>query len=450
MSLRLRVALGVALIVAVTIAGAGFAAQLSVENELDDEVDDFLEQRVDLIEGLSSQPTGRFRGPDPNFSPLQVRGVFADFDSITQLLGPDGQIIVFEGNVQLPVGAADLDIAREGVGRLLRDVDVDDETYRMITAGQRGGGALQIARDLSENDSVLAGVRSRLVWAGLIGTIAAAVIGWLFARRAIRPVERVTAATEEVARTQDLMTPLPVEGTDEIARLSASFNTMIEALATSREQQRRLVMDASHELRTPLATLRTSIEVLERGDEITPELRERLMTNASAELVELSLLVGELVELATDTSTGDVVRTEVALGQVVGDAVERGRQRHHRIIELEQRGEDSTIAAVPLIERAVNNLIDNAAKFSPAGEPIEVVVDATTVTVRDHGPGIDDDDLGLVFDRFYRATTARTMTGSGLGLSIVEQIVADHDGFVFARNAPGGGAEVGFTLPPSD
>jgi two-component system sensor histidine kinase MprB len=271
------------------------------------------------------------------------------------------------------------------------------------------------------------------------------LIGWVAAGRAIRPVRRVTAAAEDVARTQDLSEPLPVEGTDEVARLATSFNTMMAALRRSKDQQKRLVMDASHELRTPLTSLRTSIEVLERGIP-DHDVRTRLLANASSELRELTTLVAELVDLATDHSPETAPRSEVDLVVAAERAADRGRQRHGRIIEIVADGSNVVDAAGDGVDRALNNLVDNAAKFSPPDTPIEIRVRGTSVEVRDRGPGIAEADIAHVFDRFYRAETARTLTGSGLGLAIVAQVAADHDGETIARNDPHGGAVVGFSL----
>ncbi len=446
MSLRTKWALGLAGIVAVVILVAGVAANTFIANELRGETDAFLTDRSEAVRLLVTDRGGRVALGPRTGPPIRLPGGdFTQFDAVTQAVGPQGRIIFTEGGVELPVDDLDLAVATGAIERALRTVVVDGAEYRVLTTPLVDNLALQLGRDVTENQQVLSGVRRRLLLSGLLGAAGAALIGWVVAGRAIRPVRRVTAAAEDVARTQDLSEPLPVEGTDEVARLATSFNTMMAALRRSKDQQQQLVMDASHELRTPLTSLRTSIEVLERGIP-DGDVRDRLLANASSELRELTMLVAELVDLATDQSPATVPRTEVDLVVAAGRAADRGRQRHGRIIEVAAEGSGLVTAAAEGVDRALNNLVDNAAKFSPDATPIEIHVRDATVEVRDHGPGIDDADLAHVFDRFYRAETARTLTGSGLGLAIVAQVAADHGGEAFARNHPDGGAVVGFSL----
>lgn len=446
MSLRTKWALGLGGIVAVVILVAGVAANTFIANELRGETDAFLTERSDAVGRLVTDRGGRRALGPRTGPPLRLPGGdFTQFDAVTQAVGSQGRVIFTEGGVELPVGDVDLAVAAGTIERSLRTVVVGEADYRVLTTPLVDNVALQLGRDVTENEQVLSGVRRRLLLSGLLGAAGAALIGWVAAGRAIRPVRRVTAAAEDVARTQDLSEPLPVEGTDEVARLATSFNTMMAALRRSKDQQKRLVMDASHELRTPLTSLRTSIEVLERGIP-DDEVRTRLLANASSELRELTALVAELVDLATDQSPETAPRSEVDLVVAAERAAHFGRQRHGRIIDVVADGPDVVDAVADGVDRALNNLVDNAAKFSPADTPIEIRVHGTTVEVRDHGPGIDEADMAHVFDRFYRAETARTLTGSGLGLAIVAQVAADHDGETSARNEPDGGAVVGFSL----
>lgn len=449
MSLRTKWTIGLAGLVASLVLLSGFAANAFIREELRGETDVFLNERVDLIEGLFRNNGGRGGLPGrPRRTPRTLGGEFTQFDSVTQVIDRDGEILINEGRVDLPVSDGDLEIARSDRRRAIRDVEVDGVEYRMITAPLSDRAAVQIARDTTETAAVLTGVRRRLWFAGLGGAALAGLVGWFGAGRAIRPVRRVTAAAEGVARTQDLSEPLPVDGNDEVARLSASFNTMMGALRHSRDQQHQLVMDASHELRTPLTSLRTSIEVLERGIP-DGDTRNRLLANASSELRELTALVSELVELATDQSPTATARVQVGLAAAAEQAADRGRQRHGRPITVQADSAATVLAAPEAIDRALNNLIDNAAKFSADGTPIEVSVNGLSIEVRDHGEGMAADDVDFVFDRFYRADTSRTLPGSGLGLAIVRQIATDHDGDAWARNHPSGGAVVGFSLGES-
>ncbi len=278
-----------------------------------------------------------------------------------------------------------------------------------------------------------------------MGITAAALLGWLFARRLVRPIERLTDTAERIARTQDLEAPMPEIGSGEVGSLATSFSTMVDALAVSKRQQQQLVTDASHELRTPLTSLRTNAELLDRPDALNAEQQQRAVHGIRLEVNELSDLVSELVELATDRAD-DEAPEPVALQPLAEDVAEHARRRTGREITVVTEGEPATVLVRPhMAERALANLVDNAAKYSPG--TITVVIAGNRVEVRDDGPGIAAQDQPHVFDRFYRSAEARTEPGSGLGLAIVRQIVERHDGRVWATNREGGGAAVGFELP---
>ncbi|MEA3511915.1 MAG: HAMP domain-containing sensor histidine kinase, partial [Actinomycetota bacterium] len=232
---------------------------------------------------------------------------------------------------------------------------------------------------------------------------------------------------------------------DEVGRLARNFNAMLAALEESRAQQQRLVRDAGHELRTPLTALRTNIELLGRTRNLSDEQRLELITAAEAEVKDLSVLVGEVVDVASDRYIEGPIE-ELFLDDIVGHSVERAARRTTVDIDVDSVRSPVSGRSVALA-RAVDNLLDNALKWGSDGERIEVVVADGRVSVRDHGPGIEETDRDHVFDRFYRSPSARSMPGSGLGLSIVKQIVEAHGGTVFAQPADGGGAIVGFEIP---
>jgi two-component system sensor histidine kinase MprB len=259
-------------------------------------------------------------------------------------------------------------------------------------------------------------------------------------------VRRLTEATEYVTETRDLSGRIEVDGGDELARLAASFNTMLAALEDSLRAQRQFVADASHELRTPLTSLRTNIEVLARSESMPAAEREKLLADVVEQLSEMSTLVAELVHLAR----GDVPAGEpetLRLDELVLESVERAR-RNSPNVRFATELYESTVEAVPsALERAVGNLLDNAAKWSPPGGTVEVAVTDHEVQVRDHGPGIDEADVPFVFDRFYRAPAARGMPGSGLGLAIVHQVAEAHGGEVLVERPPDGGTRMRLKLP---
>ena len=316
----------------------------------------------------------------------------------------------------------------------------------MITASVKGGGAVQIARLVSESGDVLDVLRNRLVLIALGGIAFAALAAWLVMRRATQPIERLTETAEHIAATQDLTTPIPVHGSDEVGRLAASFNTMLIALDTSREQQQRLVVDASHELRTPLTAVRTNIDFLAHATTLGPEERAQLIGETRLELDELTNLVSEMVELATDVRSQEPVEP-VDLGDVANDVAARFRRRTGHEIEVETSDAGTVQGRRSMLDRAVSNLLDNALKFSPPDQPVTVTVHGGRVEVADCGPGVAAEDRDRVFDRFYRSTNARTLPGSGLGLSIVAQIAALHGGQVALDARDGGGTIARLELP---
>jgi two-component system sensor histidine kinase MprB len=317
---------------------------------------------------------------------------------------------------------------------------------RILTAPLVDGVAVQAVRSLEEADATLGrlGLLLSLVAAG--GVVVATAAGVVVTRTALRPVRRLSETTEDVTRTGDLTRRVEAGGRDELGRLAASFNTMLEALERSLGAQRQLVADASHELRTPLTSLRTNVEVLAHSNGLAEEERRRLLQDVVVQLEEMSVLVADVVELARGNEVA-VELEPVRLDLLVAEAVERAR-RHAPGIRFGTELEETLVAAVPSdLERAIGNLLDNAAKWSPPNGMVEVSVRTGEVAVRDHGPGIAERDLPYIFDRFYRAPSARGMPGSGLGLAIVRRVAEAHRGEVSAEPADGGGSRFRLRLP---
>ncbi len=446
MSLRTRLTLTVAAIVAVAVIGGAYAAQYSAKHALQDETDKFLRERAaGFVRQRPSDLGGDFGGA-PTDEDDHSRINF-EFDAVQQTIDRNGTVTnKLPNQPALPIDAQDRAIASRQSPSRYRDVDLGGSEYRMITASVKDGGAVQIARRVSETDDVIAVLRSRLVLI-VFGCIAlAALVAWLVMRRATRPIERLTETAEHIAATQDLTTPIPVKGDDEVGRLAASFNTMLIALDTSREQQQRLVVDASHELRTPLTAVRTNIDFLGHATTLDADQRAQLISETRLELDELSNLVSEMVELATDVKSEEPVE-RVHLGELASDVAARFRRRTGKEIVVDVDGAGEVDGRRAMLDRAVSNLVDNALKFSPDGEPVLVTVRGGVLEVADRGPGVAAEDRDRVFDRFYRATTARTLPGSGLGLSIVAQIAVLHGASVTLDERPDGGTVARLTLP---
>jgi two-component system sensor histidine kinase MprB len=309
------------------------------------------------------------------------------------------------------------------------------------------GEAMQIARPLTEADGTLARLRWMLGAVMLGGVALAGGLGLAVSRAATRPLARLTGAAEQVTATGDLHHRIPAGADDEPGRLAAAFNAMLAALETSRDAQRQLVADASHELRTPLTAIRANIELLEHAPDLPLTERAAMLESARGQLEDLTVLVGDLVDLARPGDPPAEPPEDLRLDELVTAAVERAR-RHAPAITFELTAEPCVVRVRRArVARAVGNLLDNAVKWSPPGGVVDVRVREGEVTVRDHGPGIAQGDLPHVFDRFYRAPSARGLPGSGLGLAIVKHVAEAHRGTVSAEPAPGGGTLLRLTFP---
>ena len=430
-----------AVVTAVAVVLVSFVSWVSANRAMRDTVDSQLRERAAAL-----VPDGD-RRPAP----------FLAGDVSVQFINATGTVVRF-GELTVQVTTDDISVAESGSGQVLRDevaMTADGETLRVrvLTVPARVPearvrGAVMLARPLSEIEGSLERLRGALVLLSLAGVGMAGLAGLAIGHRAMRPVSRLTEAAEDVSRTRQLDTRIEIERNDELGRLAHSFNTMLGALQQSREQQERLVYDASHELRTPLTSLRTNIELLKRADSLTPEQRAPILDDVLFELDELTALVSELVDLATDQHReGEAERIDLA--ELTAMVVERHRRRSPVVIELE--AQPSSIVGVPaLVERAVSNLIDNAIKFSPADATVYVVVAGGAVEVSDEGPGIDPADRSSVFERFWRAPNARTLPGSGLGLSIVAQVAESHGGTAQVIDGATSGATVRLAFPSAD
>ncbi len=372
----------------------------------------------------------------------------------------NGQSGQYQGNVILPVSASTIQVAKGTGAPFFSDATVGQDHLRVLTfhvtfmvGSVPESAALLLARPLNGVDGVLSKLRVVLLLVFLGGIALAAALGRLAGRRVLAPLAEVAQAAEHISQTEDLTGRIRVHADDEVGALATRFNSMLDRLESSRaaldesvRAQRQLVADASHELRTPVTSLRTNIEVLLAGGELDPEDRRRLLADVVEQSEELSALVADLIELARGDEPG-LATEDVRLDKVAEESVARSR-RNAPEVPVIARLEPVTIDGVPArLGRAINNLLDNAARHSPPGAPIEVTVDNDGVTVRDHGPGVAETDLPYVFDRFFRGTNSRGTHGSGLGLAIVRQVTQQHGGSATVANAPDGGAVFRLHLP---
>jgi two-component system sensor histidine kinase MprB len=471
LTLRARMALLTAAAVALAVAACATAGWLLTRNQLYRELD----RRLGAVSG----DRDGYRG-GPFRDPRLPRGVEAETAlgvcasdptggtgqtwppgpyGIMQLVDAEGRRCTVPGAGALEVTAEDAEVARGERGHVYHDgsgitsAGAEDDVRIFTRSFRTRDGtpaAVSYAISLDEVEGPLDNLALLLTAVTALGVLASAGAGLMIARASLRPVDELTGAVEHIARTEDLGTRIPEEGTDEIARLSRSFNSMTAALAASRERQQQLIADAGHELRTPLTSLRTNIDLLLRseatGRELPQAARHNLLAGVKAQMLELSSLVGDLLELARPAEA-EPVRVTVALHDVVARAVERARLRGPGIT-VEADTEPWHVLGDPAsLERAVVNLLDNAVKFSPPGGAVTVRLKAGELTVRDQGPGITAQDLPHVFERFWRSPSARSLPGSGLGLSIVARVVAECGGRVALEPAPGGGTLARVRLP---
>lgn len=444
MNLRSRVSALAALGVGLAVLLTSLAAYATVRNQLLEQRDEALLERARaMVEAGFVTPRDIATVPSAAFGAGDVR---------IALLGASGQLLTPGGTRDLPlVGRDELRVARGAAAQSVRSVDVEGAKFRVV-AVPAGQGALVFAQPTTATDELLDRLGLVLLVVGGAGVLLAAYAGLVIARAGLRPVERLTAAAEHVAATgRPDPIDVPADRTDEIGRLAHSFNAMLAALAEAQDRQRRLVADAGHELRTPLTSLRTNLDLLAQADReggLDPVEHTALIRDVRDQLEELGVLVADLVELSREDADEDT-QEDLDLADTVTEAVARVRRRAPGL-DLEVSTEPWPVHGDPqLLARAVTNLLDNAAKWSPPGGTVRVTLHDGTLEIVDEGPGIAETDLPHVFERFYRSPEARALPGSGLGLAIVRSAAERHEGAVRADRAPGGGARLRFWVPSS-
>jgi two-component system sensor histidine kinase MprB len=446
MTFRVRVALLAAGAVALAAVGAAAIMYVVVQDQLNAQLNKTLTDAA----AVSRQPEGgrgdRRPQPFPGAlgSPLSGRP-----DILAQVVTTSGTVARADSQPLVALVTPDaLAVASGSKPAYFFETEIDGSHLRVYVAPFTTGSALMLWRPLDEIYGVLDETRLRLAIVALGAVVLAAVLGVVVSQGALMPVRRLTDVVEEVGRTRDLSRRVAGESPDELGRLAASFNSMLSALEVSLRQQRQLVADASHELRTPLTSLRTNLELLARGQPTDPEERQQVLVELVGQIERLSTLVGDLIDLARDEEAHLPIE-DVRLDEVVGEAINDMRGRYPQV-RFDAVLEETTVHGVrPRIARAVTNLLDNAGKWSPASGVVEVAVHDGEVSVRDHGPGVAPEDAARVFDRFWRASNARSLPGSGLGLSIVKDVAESHGGSVTLEHATGGGARFRLRLATS-
>ena len=438
-SLAARISLLAACAVGLAVAVAALASYLTLRSALYSRQDATLLERAQAAsETIVSEST---------LDRLQIR-VLSAADLRIFILTVDGNIWGVDHGWLEPVTSDELAVAHGTLDHTFRTIDHNGHDSRLVAVQAGPGDALLFVQSIEPIERTLDRMGLVLLVVGGCGIIVAGVTGLAVARSALRPVRRLSAAADRIARTGQIE-PIAVTGHDELASLATSFNQMLAALSASRERQRRLVVDAGHELRTPMTSLRTNLELLAQADRrggMSAEQRDEIFADVTAQVEELSTLVGDLVELARDEPVA-ATPEPVDLADSVERAVERVRRRAPDVTFDVKLSSWWVVGEAPILERAVTNLLDNAAKYGPPDGRVTVQLTDGTLTVADEGPGVNEADLPRIFDRFYRADNARTLPGSGLGLSIVQQALARHGGHVSAANREPTGAVFTVWIP---
>jgi two-component system, OmpR family, sensor histidine kinase MprB len=433
-TLASRITLLATLAVGLTVAAVSVAVYFTVRVQLVNSLDDSLLRRAET--SVASPDFVEYLKQTPDF-------VLVASDTKYAIIDPSGT-----KGARALISDAEIAVAQGQADQSIRTVNVSGVDYRVIAVPAGDDTAVIMAQSMEPTQRTLDRLGLVFWVVGVSGVLIAGVAGWAVATNSLRPVRRLTDAAEHVALTEELR-PIEVTGDDELARLTIAFNSMLVALDASQRRQRRLIADAGHELRTPLTSLRTNIELLAQADKrggLSEEARSELLTDIRAQIEEMSTLVGDLVELARDELL--VRGPEPAdLAELLDSAIERVRRRAPGIT-FEVDAEPWLVLGDPhLLERAVMNLLDNAAKWSPPLGTVTVRLEGGSLTVTDEGPGISDADLPHIFERFYRSTESRTLPGSGLGLAIVQQTAHRHGGTIAAGNSESAGAIFRLWIP---
>ncbi len=315
--------------------------------------------------------------------------------------------------------------------------------------------AVQVSVSLAASFGALQLLRTLLIEGGVAGLVLVALVGFFFARRALRPVERLTNLATEISDS-DLSRRLEgASPSDELGRLAQAFNRMLDRLEAAFARQTRFVSDASHELKTPLAVISGYAELLQRWAGSDPQVREEAVSTISREAARMQRLVQDLLFLARGAQGLRLQPRRMDLGELVGETVTEAQA-----LPGAPRVVDETRQVVPaqgdwdLLKQLLWILVDNAIKYGGEGNSVHVAATrkgpSPALEVRDEGPGMSEEVRQRAFERFYRADPARAAGGGvGLGLAIAREIAEAHRATLEIESAEGQGTTVRLVLPPT-
>jgi two-component system sensor histidine kinase MprB len=429
--------------VAATALAITVVAFLAIRNDLENQMHQQLAQRAERVVQLAT----RFHGHIPADWVPTHSNQFGATIPYTQVITSSGAVWAPAGDLgMLKPDTTAISVAAGEHGDYFQNTKVEGAAASVLTIPLSKGLAIQVATPRSATEVEIATVGAVLAVLSIIGILLATVLGWAVARAGLAPVARLAAVAEQVTATGDPDRRVEVGRHDELGRLAMSFNRMLSALQRSLATQRQLISDASHELRTPLTSLRINVDLLADDPGMSEAERKEVLGRVVAQVAELSDLVSSVTGLARGERPS-LTHGDVRLGDVTAAALESARRDWPRT-QFRAALDGCLVSGDPdRLRIAIRNLLDNAAKFGAPGGLVEVGLQGGELTVRDHGPGIDESDIPFIFDRFYRAVSARAVPGSGLGLSVVNDIAEAHGGTVSAAPAPGGGTVMRLTLP---
>jgi two-component system sensor histidine kinase MprB len=455
MKLRTKLGLLLSVLTLLTATSVGLFAYTSTETELNRDINQELKRAATTL--VRNQQL--FADATPSrpilIDPLAI-GIYSAAERASllgvraQILDTNGGIIAISPAGGLPLSPLVSQVEREEVDgdAILYTVSDGEDVWR-IRSVRTDIGQIEVGESLTVLRGNLNALQERITIVVLSAAMLAFILGVLATAGFLRRIERMTTQVTQIAQTGVLVEMNALEGRDEIALLTRAFNRMTERLALSRSTRERLVQDAGHEIKTPLTSLTTNIQVLSAYPNMPDEQRRAVIEDLDHEASTLAGLIAELLDASADPETLESsVREPFDVVEVVQSVAARSRRRYAREISLKAPDESIEVDGVErLIRRAIENIIDNAVKYSPHSEPIEIAVESSPenvlIRIRDHGPGLPDAEN--VFLRRWRGTS--DVPGSGLGLSIVRDVIEGHGGSVAARNRIDGGAEFTLLLP---
>ncbi|MHB8576956.1 MAG: sensor histidine kinase [Dehalococcoidia bacterium] len=474
MSIRLRLTLLYTAVLAVTLLAFGMVAYFRLSSSLRSEVDRSLRDRaareLPVVVGRGPGSGAGAGGPIPRGGKLaallDVR--LGDPDVLVQLDDGQHQPVLRSTNLSaetLPLpphingaGFATVSVNRAPLRVLIRPVSGD--YARVLPGNPQGPYTLLLARSLSETDSALSRLRVIFLLGSVVSLAVAGGVGWLMARGALRPIDRLTAEAQSIGRQQDFTRRVDHQGPDdEVGRLATTFNEMLDGLNAAHqrlqlalEAQRRFVADASHELRTPLTTIRGNVDLLRLQDDAAGPDRQEALADIASEAERMSRLVNNLLALARADGGLHIPRRTVAVEPVISEVCQKARRLTDRIdLRLGEVAPATVMADRDYLVQLLFILVDNAIKYTPAGGSVTIAATfsggSLRIAVADTGVGIAPADQARIFDRFYQADTSRHGDSTGLGLSIAAWIAGELGGTIELQSAIGKGSTFTLVLP---